>query len=162
MSEHKSEAERIAELEERMSLAEQAIEQMMPHQPIAVHIYDRTHGWSSAPNQNMGEVGIYGQWGQQGDGVWEIEPGDYLLLNTYDIATQDFGQVRWVQIRTNSLDHCSTPDGFAWLPVNPKVMDAEALYRELNAQSRTEVPVDDYTQGIWDGMKAEEEDKQAA
>ena len=88
----------------------------------------------------------------QGNATLTLEPGRYTLLETYTIKTEDYGVVRWIMIKTGIGDRTTTSDGFAWLPVEPKLVDAENLYNQLR-DSFPDTEVDDYTDSIWTQMK---------
>lgn len=119
---------------------------------ITVHLYSSQASWTSAPSPDS-EIGLYGQWGQESEGVNVVYAGDYHLIQTYEVNTVDFGTVRWLQLRCDSGDPTFIPgDEFAWLPARPVHVDCEALYAQM-----PDVEIDDYTQDQWDAMKEAEQ-----
>ena len=148
-------ARRVRRVEQENSNLKKRIDELekarvAPEEAVRVHFYDRTPAWTSAPHPET-EVGQFGEFGQAGPSILAIEPGDYVLLNTYAIKTDDYGQIRWLQVRTALGDGTVTPDGFAWLPVQPHQVDAEALYKALQEQD-PEVEIDEYTASVWENM----------
>ena len=98
----------IVSLKDRVTKLEIIVNTLTPNDPISVDLYDQTHAWSAAPNPEDGEIGKYGEWGQAGEPIWALNPGSYLLMNTFTIKTVDYGEIRWLQIRTVANDPSMT------------------------------------------------------
>ena len=139
--------QRVEELEEKVRYLESKV---TPEPEMTVRLYVRQQGWTSAPSVGK-QIGVWGRFGQ-GNATLTLEPGRYTLLETYTIKTEDYGVVRWIMIKTGIGDRTTTSDGFAWLPVEPKLVDAENLYNQLR-DSFPDTEVDDYTDSIWTQMK---------
>lgn len=118
---------------------------------VMVKLYIRQKGWTSAPNpEHM--IGPNGRFGES-VATLALEPGEYVYWDSYTVQTVDYGVVRWLQIRCDVSDTTHTADGFAWLPVDPMIVDAEALYKALEDDNT--IQVDEYTKRVWDHMKSE-------
>ena len=140
-------------LDKRVDRLEYQMRRLAGKGDIIVTLYSNQQGWSSAPSE-LFQIGPNGGFGESTP-VWTIGKGDYTVLETYEVETFDYGKVRWVKLRTGLNDETTTPDQFAWMPVNPELLDAEELYEQLRQQDQ-DAKVDDYTQGIWDSMKEDE------
>ena len=120
---------------------------------LTIELYCKQEGWSSAPHPDT----VISSGGGMGTStlVWSLEEGRYMVLDTYELDTKDFGIVRWVQIRCDLEDPTRTNDGFAYLPVKPELVDAEGLYNQLMDADEDVYP-DDFTAFVWgrDGMRS--------
>ena len=137
-------------LENRVESLEYQMKRLVGKGNVLITLYHNQQGWSSAPHKDF-VIGMMGEFGQSVP-VWTLSAGEYVVQETYEVHTEDYGKVRWLKIRTGMDDPCTTPDQFAWLPVEPTLVDAEELYEQLKVAD-PEVQVDDYTQSVWDGMK---------
>ena len=140
-------------LDKRVDRLEYEMRRLAGKGDIIITLYSNQQGWSSAPSE-LFQIGPNGGFGESTP-VWTIGKGEYTVLETYEVETFDYGEVRWVKLRTGLNDETTTPDQFAWMPVNPELLDAQELYDQLCAKDQ-ETKVDDYTQGIWDSMKDDE------
>ena len=141
---------RLTEQDKRIDALEYHMKRQIGTGNILVTLYVNQSGWSSAPSEHF-VVDPLGNFGETVP-VWTINKGEYVLMETYEVHTADHGKVRWIKIRTKMDDPTTTPDQFAWMPVNPKLQDCEELYEQLKAKD-SDTEVDEYTQSIWDGMK---------
>ena len=113
---------------------------------LTVRLYCIQHGYTSAPSEGS-RIGKKGQVGANYPSL-SLHDGEYPILETYEIDTEDFGVVRWVQIRCGENDPTRTNDWFAYIPVRPDLVDTEHLYNQLfDADSMT--MLDDITMKSW-------------
>ena len=139
----------IAELRERVNELEDRVAKLEGKEPIMVELYVRQSGWTASPSPTH-MIGPKGNFGET-TATLALDSGKYAYLDSYVVSTADHGNVRWLKIRCDVGDVTVTDDRFAWLPVDPNIVNAESLYEALQGDD-DEVVVDDYTQSVWDNM----------
>ena len=141
---------RMMEIEEQVKKLSKRVDKIDGADEILVELFSRQSGWTSAPSPQH-SIGPKGRFGEK-DATLALEAGKYVYLHSYGVDTVDFGRVRWLQIRCEYGDPTHTSDGFAWIPVDPYLVNAESLYEDLKHDNT--VQVDEYTNRVWEHMKS--------
>ena len=113
---------------------------------LTIRLYCRQKASTSAPSEGS-KVGKFGGAGIHSQTL-SLAAGVYRVIDTYEIETEDFGNIRWVQVSCDMEAPTRTNDGFAYLVVKPSLVDAQNLYEQLIEQ-RDGIMLDELTKEAW-------------